>query len=95
MRGRSGEAHEQQNSDAADDRCGPDALEGDAGHREAVEERSVVDSMFLAPYARTRMLLTDLTPRAVATPRAFSASAMALTVVAPAFGASRMMGSGC
>jgi hypothetical protein len=48
-------------------------------------------------YARSSMLLTDVAchwpPRAVATPRAFSAAAISLSVFAPAFCASRMMGS--
>jgi hypothetical protein len=48
-------------------------------------------------YARERMLLTDVTchcpPRAVATPRAFSAAAISLKVAAPAFCAPRMMAS--
>jgi hypothetical protein len=48
-------------------------------------------------YARSRVLLTDFAchwpPRAVATPRAFSAAAISLRDVAPAFCASRMMGS--
>jgi hypothetical protein len=47
------------------------------------------------PYARSRMLLTDFAchwpPRAVATPRVFSAAAISLRDVAPAFCASRMI----
>jgi hypothetical protein len=48
-------------------------------------------------YARSRMLATDFAyhcpPRAVATPRAFKADAISLRVAAPAFCASRMIGS--
>ena len=48
------------------------------------------------PYARSRMFATDFAchcpPRAVGTPRAFSAAAISLRDVAPAFCASRMMG---
>ena len=48
-------------------------------------------------YARSRTFATDLAyhcpPRAVATPRAFKADAISLRVVAPAFWASRMIGS--
>jgi hypothetical protein len=48
-------------------------------------------------YARSRMFATDFAyhwpPRAVATPRAFKADAISLKVAAPAFCASRMMGS--
>src|SRR6476659_6179372 len=48
-------------------------------------------------YARSRMFATDLAchcpPRAVGTPRAFSAAAISRNDVAPAFCASRMIGS--
>jgi hypothetical protein len=48
-------------------------------------------------YARSRMFATDFAyhcpPRAVATPRAFKADAISLSVAAPAFFASRMMGN--
>jgi len=48
-------------------------------------------------YVRSRMFATDLAyqcpPRAVATPRAFKADAISLKGAAPAFCASRMMGS--
>jgi hypothetical protein len=57
----------------------------------------VISSIFSQSYERSRMLLTDFAchwpPRAVATPLAFSASAMSLRVVAPAFCASRVIES--
>ena len=50
----------------------------------------------VSPQARSRMFATHFAyhwpPRAVGTPRAFSAAAMSLSVIAPAFCASRMMG---
>jgi hypothetical protein len=50
-----------------------------------------------SPQARSRMFATDFAyhcpPRAVATPRAFKADAISLRVAAPAFCASRMIGS--
>jgi hypothetical protein len=54
-------------------------------------------SACVCSYARSRMLATDFAyhcpPRAVETPRAFKADAISLQVAAPAFCASRMIGS--
>jgi hypothetical protein len=75
--------------------AGPVASSATASTATAPNSVPVISSIF-STYARSRMLLTDLAchrpPRAVAMPRAFSASAICRNVVAPAFWASRMMG---
>ena len=63
----------------------------------AAIHRPMVTGMFAAPsQARSSTLLTDVAyhwpPRAVVTLRALSASAICLSVVAPVFSASRIMG---
>jgi len=68
----------------------------EAGKHQSRDDDLKVCHGKVLPYARSRTLLTDFAchcpPRAVATPRAFSAAAISRNVVAPAFCASRMIG---